>query len=49
MLRPRSLGESNLSFCAAIIAGFPLHAFYSFFHDDGNHNQRRDRVGPPPS
>ena len=41
------LNECSLSFWTAIIAGLSLHSFYSFFRDDGKHNQRCDRIGPP--
>ena len=32
---------------ATIVAGFALHSFDSFFCDDGNHDERRHRIGPP--
>jgi hypothetical protein len=33
--------------CAAIVAGFALQSFDTFFRDDGNHEEARHGIGPP--
>src|SRR5258708_5465843 len=32
---------------AAIVAGFALQSFDTFFRDDGNHDEARHGIGPP--
>ena len=37
----------SLTSCAAIVAGFALQSFDTFFRDDGGHGEARHWVGPP--